>query len=125
MYNSKKYQKIFYNGPKVKRQPLYTILGGVLTDRDFVLYGYDRGYYTLRFDRDKKLEKIFNSVNHKFQKSNAHREFIEWFFDIDITKDIYFDCNHKFDVIQYPSDKNGYHVQRVKNCMELMKGCIL
>lgn len=114
-----------YNALSFDKLPLklnYEIgIQSILTDRDFVLYGFDRGYYTLRFDKDKKLERVLPTTFNKFPKSNAHREFMEWFFKKDIKKDSLFDDNKKLDIIQYPSDKNGYHVQKIRSCMELVK----
>jgi len=95
---------------KLNLKTIYEVgIDSILTDRDFVLYGYDRGYYVLRFDKDKKLEKILKSKYNVHEKSLAHKEFIEFFFDIVIEHDDLFDKNQKFDIIQYPSDKNGYH----------------
>lgn len=85
-------------------------------DRDFFVYGLPRGYFTLRMDQDKQLATILNCiVPNKFEKSNAHRLFTEWFFNLIIPpKKDHFDNNTKLDIIQYPSDKNGYHLQTME-----------
>lgn len=77
-------------------------------DRDFFKYGFRRGYYVLRFDLDKQLVGIIYNDSSKYKKSNAHKKFLEWFFDIEI-KGSNFDDNNKIDIIQYPSNKNGFH----------------
>ena len=40
-------------------------------DRDFFKYGYKRGYYVLRFDNDKRLVKILESDNKKYNNING------------------------------------------------------
>lgn len=78
-------------------------------DRDFYKFGYKRGYYVLRFDCDKELIEIVPSVHYQYEKSLAHKNFLEWFFGIKIPDDPKFNSFTKIDIIQYPSDKNGYH----------------
>lgn len=82
-------------------------------DRDFYKYGYQRGYYTLRFDRDKILENVLISHNTPtYKKSFAHKVFLEWFFASDNLKidyDNFFNDYTKLKIIQYPSKKNGFH----------------
>jgi len=80
-------------------------------DRDFFKYGFNRQYYVLRFDIDKKLVEIVKSKYNLHDKSLAHKKFIEWFFNIKISNSDKFNNNTKLDVIQYPSNKNGYHLQ--------------
>ena len=77
-------------------------------DRDFFKYGYGRKYFTLRFDNDKELECILDNRSTKYEKSFAHKEFLEWYFNIKIRcKPL--DSNESLDIIQYPSSKNGFH----------------
>lgn len=80
-------------------------------DRQFFRYGFNRGYYTMRFDKDKKLIGILKSKNHFYEKSIQHKKFLEWFFGITITIDDKFIDGNTIDVIQYPSTKNGFHLQ--------------
>lgn len=82
-----------------------------LCDKNFIHYGFERGYYTLRFDRDKKLKKILKNDSKKYKKSLAHKLFLEWFFEIKIDFDNCFNCYSKIKLIQFPSNKNGYHLQ--------------
>jgi hypothetical protein len=79
-------------------------------DRDFYKYGFKRGYYVLRFDCDKELIEIVPSVHMMNKKSLAHRNFLNWFFGIEIPLDFLFNDFTKINIVQYPSDKNGYHL---------------
>jgi len=78
-------------------------------DRDFFKYGADRQYLTLRFDCDKELLGIVTNKSKAYIKSLAHKKFLEFYFDI-LIHDSNFDDNDKIDIIQYPSNKNGYHL---------------
>jgi len=78
-------------------------------DRDFFRYGFERRYFTLRFDCDKQLLGIIPNNSKKYTKSLAHKKFLEFYFDI-LIHDSNFDDSDKLDIIQYPSDKNGYHL---------------
>ena len=78
-------------------------------DRDFFVYGFNRGYYTLRFDCDKILVKVLKNNSKKFEKSLCHKLFLEWYFDIYIDSDYRFNNVTSLKIIQYPSNKNGYH----------------
>ena len=78
-------------------------------DRNFFKYGFKRGYYVLRFDKDKELIGIVANYSDKYSKSLAHKRFLEWYFNITIHPSN-FDENDKIDIIQYPSNKNGYHL---------------
>jgi hypothetical protein len=79
-------------------------------DREFMKYGFDRGYYTLRFDKDKALVDILEKDSRKYTKSLAHKIFLEWFFGIVIEHNERFNDAKTLTVIQYPSSKNGYHL---------------
>jgi hypothetical protein len=81
-------------------------------DRPFFKYGYDRGYYTLRFDCDKTFFGIVRSDNNRYLKSLAHKNFLNWFFDPDlfIPPDDKFNGYSKVNLVQFPSDKDGYHL---------------
>ena len=78
-------------------------------DRAFFKAGFNRDYFTLRFDCDKKLLGIVKNDSVKYEKSLAHKLFLEWYFDINIP-DSNFDENKTWYLVQYPSDKNGYHL---------------
>ena len=78
-------------------------------DRHFFKYGFERCYYTMRMDNDKKLIAILKSKNCLYEKSMQHKLFLEWFFDIKINGEKFIDGN-KLGIIQYPSTKNGYHL---------------
>lgn len=77
-------------------------------DRDFFKYGFKRGYFVIRFDWDKKLLDILKSNNNIYEKSQFHKDFLEWFFKITIRGENW-DENKKGNIVQYPSNKNGYH----------------
>lgn len=79
-------------------------------DKNYFKYGFERGYYTLRFDSDKHLVATISNNNKKYRKSLAHKKFLEFFFDI-VIPDGNFDTNMKLSIIQFPSGKNGYHIQ--------------
>ena len=79
-------------------------------DRNFFIYGFKRDYLVLRFDNDKALLGVLKNDSRKYEKSMAHKMFLEWFFDIRITDSNFNDIT-KLDIIQYPSNKNGYHLQ--------------
>ena len=78
-------------------------------DRDFFKAGFDRQQFTLRFDCDKTLLGIVTNNSKKYTKSLAHKKFLEFFFDI-LIHDSNFDDNNKIDIIQFPSNKDGYHL---------------
>jgi len=79
-------------------------------DRDFTKYGFERGYYTLRFDKDKEFLGIIRSDNGNREKSLAHKKFLEWFFDIEIPISKLFNNYDVVQLVQFPSIKNGYHI---------------
>lgn len=117
-----------YNAICLDKIPLYLIftLGNSViapVDRNFIKYGFQRGYYTLRFDNDKQLIEVLKSDNKKYDKSFAHKVFLEWFFRIKIDFDNTFDENTKLSIIQYPSTKNGYHIvpKELPNYMEMVR----
>lgn len=78
-------------------------------DRKFFKIGLKQDFYTLRFDNDKKLVSILRSKNCFYEKSFQHKKFLEWFFDIDIPDSNFIDKDG-LTVIQYHSNKNGYHL---------------
>lgn len=80
------------------------------TDKKFTTIGYHRGYYTLRFDRDKEIVDILKNRSNKYYKSLAHKQFLEFFFNIEINNNHTFNENEMLDIIQYHSNKNGYHI---------------
>jgi hypothetical protein len=78
-------------------------------DREFIKFNKKRGYFTLRFGNDKDLVTILPNKSNKYVKSNAHRLFLEWYFNIDINISDMFNSTEKLKIIQYTSDKNGHH----------------
>lgn len=90
-------------------------------DRQFFKIANARGYYTLRFDIDKRLDMILGSSNKKYDKSLAHKLFLEWFFDTNIKNDKTFDENKNLILVQYPSLKNGYHAQKLEDYVTELK----
>lgn len=78
-------------------------------DRNFFKYGFKRGYYVLRFDKDKELVGIVTNKCQVYEKSLAHKKFLEWFFSI-LIHDDNFNEEDKIDIIQYPSNKDGFHL---------------
>jgi len=79
-------------------------------DRKFFTFGYARDYYTIRFDEDKKLVRILKSNSMKYEKSLVHKQFLEFYFNIDIEHDNRFNDYTHLDLVQYPSLKHGYHL---------------
>ena len=78
-------------------------------DRSFLRFGFKRGYYVLRFGSDKKLVAVLKNKSTRYEKSLAHKKFLEWFFDISI--ECYpVDGNTMLDIVRYHSDKHGFHV---------------
>jgi hypothetical protein len=103
-----------YNAICLDVMPLYIIYNigiDILSpcDKNFFKYGYRRGYFTLRFDIDKKLIEILKSENRLYEMSIGHKLFLEWFFSIKIENCNKFNYSSKITIIQYPSNKNGYH----------------
>jgi len=76
-------------------------------DKKFFVYGFERGYYTLRFGDDKKLVHVLHRSNDK-EKSLAHKLFLEWFFDIEINA-LNLNDYRNIKIIQYRSEKHGFH----------------
>lgn len=76
-------------------------------DKQFLVFGYRRGYYDLRLGVDKKyITKV--DGNKYVNKSNAHRLFFNWFFDLNIENDAFFDHETKIGIVEYESEKYGY-----------------
>lgn len=85
-----------------------------LIDTHFLKYGFRRNYFVIRFDKDKKLIEIMKNNNSKYEKSQPHAWFLNLIFGLEIeTNNSNFDDNTIIDIIQYPSDKNGYHKIKV------------
>lgn len=78
-------------------------------DRNFFKYGFEREYFVLRFDMDKILLGVVANDSRKYTKSLAHKKFLEFYFDI-LVRDSNFNDLDRLDIVQYPSDKNGYHL---------------
>jgi len=82
-------------------------------DPNFYKYGFERGYYVLRFDKDKKLTDILKNPSCKYNKSLAHTLFLRFFFNgLKIQTDFTFDNYTNFELIKYHSKKNGYHNEK-------------
>jgi hypothetical protein len=80
-------------------------------DRKFFSLNSERGYYTLRMDGgEKHLTEILYAEG-RYPKSRAHKNFLEWFFEIKIIDDIWFDNGEWPAIIKYASAKNGYHYE--------------
>lgn len=96
---------------------IYSIGNSVFSpaDRDFLRLANRRGYYTIRFDSDKKLVETMKNNSNKYDKSLAHALFLEWFFDIKIKREKTFDENTDLIIVQYSSQKNGYHTQFIED----------
>ena len=81
-------------------------------DRVFLKLGLERNKFILRFGSDKKLVSELRNDSHKYEKSLAHKKFLEWFFDIDIDNCYPVDGNTMLEIVRYHSDKHGYHIMR-------------
>jgi hypothetical protein len=98
---------------------IYSIgLATVNADHDFFRFGFKRGYYVLRFGSDKEIVSILRNNSKKYEKSTAHAIFVSEFFNQPIDYDGTFDKNTTLTIVQYPSDKNGYHI--VKSAQDLI-----
>lgn len=95
-------------------------------DRNFVRYGYDRGYYTLRFDSSKEFLTVVRASKNKYPRSLAHRNFLNWFFspDLVIPLDDTFNEYTKVNIVQFPSNKDGYHLvdKDIPSYFDVLKG---
>lgn len=107
-YNLFSLDKLFFNDIKqIGRR--YEIV-----DKQFLDFGYRRGYYDLRIGRDKDYISLVSGVNYS-PKSNAHRIFFNWIFHLNINKDKYFDNETAVGIVEYESDKHGYFTELVIN----------
>jgi len=93
---------------KLDLQLIHNLLStyGSMVDGDFIKYGFKRGYYTLRIDKDKKFLKELLSYNLK-KKSKGHKILFEQYFHMLIENDG-FDNSKHIDIIRYPSKKDGF-----------------
>jgi len=87
-------------------------------DRQFLKIGFERGYFVLRFGHDKKLVETLINASNVYEKSLAHKKFLEWFFDIKIIC-APLDTNKKINLIRYPSEKHGYHILNKKRLVQV------
>jgi len=95
---------------KLTLNMIYNIgINSKIADQDFFKYGFKREYFVLRFDKDKELICTLKSNSDKYEKSFAHYNFLNMSFGIEKQLDFTFDSNTVIDIIQYPSNKNGYH----------------
>ena len=98
---------------KLTLKAIYDIcLSSKYIDKEFGYFNYKRKYYTLRFDNDKTLDNMLFGLDNNYQKSNAHRLFLNWFFKMNLSKNSLpnFDNETNIEIIQYYSKKHGYHI---------------
>ncbi len=76
-----------------------------IIDGLFIFFNDSRGYYTLKFNADKKFTGILHSENRKYDRSYAHLIFFKDILNVPIKKgsfhDKLYDNNTVFEIINY------------------------
>lgn len=78
-------------------------------DNDFIKWGLNRGFLTLRMGEDKKIISVLvsKSKNINYKKSLPHKKFFNEIMEFDIKDDINFDNESKIIITMFPSNKHG------------------
>lgn len=84
-------------------------------DPDFIKYGLQRGFMTLRMGDDKTLFLILTSNNNVYKKSLCHKIFFNDIMDFNIKDTKNFDKNMEIIVTSFPSHKHGFDMEIFKN----------
>lgn len=77
-----------------------------IIDELFIYFNNQRGYYTLKFNADKKFIRILESKNVRHTRSYAHKIFFKDILNVPVITDatnlvFTYDCNFVFEIINY------------------------
>lgn len=84
-------------------------------DKDFIKYGLQRGFMTLRLGNDKKLVDILKTNNRIYLKSSSHKKFFNDIMRFHIVDLINFDNEKIITITMFPSNKHGFEMECFKN----------
>lgn len=79
-----------------------------IIDDLFIYFALERGFFVLRWGKDKKYLCTLYSNNLKHEKSLAHYKFFTEIINTNIILDEYYDKNYEFEIIIYRSEKHGW-----------------
>lgn len=86
------------------------------SDKDFIKYGLQRGFLTLRMGNDKRLINILYSDNEGYYKSYSHKLFFEKVMQFTIKdNNNMFDNEKQITITVFPSNKHGFKQEVFKN----------
>lgn len=86
-----------------------------LIDKEFIRWGLDRGFMTLRMGADKRFIKALESKHRIFFKSLGHKTFFVDIMKFPITDNVNFDTDNKITITSFPSNKHGYKKELFEN----------
>lgn len=84
-------------------------------DNQFIKWGLNRGFMTLRMSDRKKLYKIIKSNNFIYMKSTPHKWFFNEIMEYNIQDIVMFDNENQITITSFPSNKHGYEIGSIKN----------
>lgn len=84
-------------------------------DKDFIKYGLQRGFLTLRMGIDKKFKHILHNKSLAFTKSNAHKLFFKNIMNFPINDNIHYDNEEIITITVFPSNKHGFKKEVLTN----------
>lgn len=108
-YNAFSLDKLYFN----ELREIYN--DTKLVDVEFIKWGINRGFMTLRMGKDKKCTKVLYSFSLKYKKSNAHKKFFNEIMNFNIKDNIGFDTEKKITFSCFPSNKYGILKEVFKN----------
>lgn len=79
-----------------------------LVDKEFIKWGLNRGFMTLRMSNDKIFSFVLKSVNNKYNKSLSHKIFFTDIMNFPIKDNINFNNSSKLTITMFPSNKHGF-----------------
>lgn len=86
----------------------------IFIDKDFIKWGLNRGFMTLRMSERKKLYKILENKNSIYEKSLPHKWFFNEIMEYNINDNDRFDNESKLTITSFPSNKHGFEMKEVK-----------
>lgn len=81
-------------------------------DKDFIKYGLQRGFMTLRMGYDKQLIYTLHSSLGIYQKSLPHKKFFTQIMEFQINDNENFDDKNKLILSMFPSNKHGFKMKK-------------
>lgn len=88
-------------------------------DEQFIKYGLQRGFMTLRMGKDKIFSNMLYSKYDEYKKSLSHKKFFTEIMKFPLIEDINFDNEKEITLTMFPSNKHGFDKVTLENGLNL------